>query len=152
MKKFTFKLESVLKYRKHLENLAQEEVVKAHINVINSEKKLKYLKQESLKSTQELDKSTLKGITATLFRQYNDYIDSVQGDIVAKIKELQTLKQIFAQKHKELTQKSVDRKIIERLKEKKRLEYMDEVLTEEQIIADEVASLKKAREGVNGAI
>ncbi len=149
MKRFSFRLQSILKYRTYLEQLAQQEMVKAFTEVAESEKKLKQLRLDFFKGADALEKETVKGISAVYFRQFNDFLDSLENDINGEEKILATLKQKADEKQRVLTQKSVDRKIIERLKERKRNDYRGDVLHEEQIMADEVSSLKKAREEID---
>ncbi len=151
MKKFVFKLQSVLKYRKHLENLVRQELMKVLMDVTNCEKRIKEMRQAQQALADRVERKTVKGIPAMLFRQYNDYMDSIKDDIALKMQEHQQLKQLLAVKQQLLTKKSVDRKVIERLREKKRAEYLEEMMAEEQKIADEVSSLKKAREGSHDA-
>lgn len=94
----------------------------------------------------KVEQETLKGIPAPLFRQYNDYLDSLENGIDLKRKEHEQLQKILAVKQQALTKKSVDRKVLERLKEKKRGEYVEEFMADEQKRGDDMSSLKKARE------
>ena len=49
-----------------------------------------------------------------------------------------------------LTHRSVDRQVLERLKTRKRNEYIQDFMRAEQNASDEIASLKKAREITHG--
>lgn len=146
MKKFNFKLQPVLKYREHLENLARQEYVKAQMDVNAAKEMIVLMEQEYEITADNIEQQTSKGISAMLFRQYNDYLDSLENDIVLKRKEHEQLKKVVAVKHQALTKKSVEKKVIERLKEKKKSEYVEEFQVEEQKRADDISSLKKARE------
>lgn len=146
MKKFNFKLQPVLKYREHLENLARQEYVKAQMDVNSAKEMIVLMEQEYEITADNIEQQTSKGISAMLFRQYNDYLDSLENDIVLKRKEHEQLKKVVAVKHQALTKKSVEKKVIERLKEKKKSEYVEEFQVEEQKRADDISSLKKARE------
>ncbi len=146
MKKFIFKLRSVLKYRKHLENLAQQEATQALMDVSECKEKIKIIIQSQQVLGDRIEEETFKGISAILFRQYNDYMESLENDITLKEQELLTLEKLLAVKQQALTKKSVERKVIERLREKKRAEYIEDMLAEEQKISDDISSLKKARE------
>lgn len=146
MKKFDFKLQSVLNYREHLENLARQEVIQVLKDMTDCEKRIKQIRQAQQLLADQMENEAVKGISAILFRQYNDYLDSLGDDIALKLQELEQLQKMLAVKQQFLTKKSVDRKVIERLREKKRGEYLEEVMYEEQKIADDISSLKKARE------
>lgn len=151
MKKFNFKLQSVLKYREHLENLAKQEYVQALMNVKDAEKQIKIMEEALQVMANDIEQETRKGIPAPLFRQYNDYLESLENDIALKHKEYEQLEKILAVKQQLLTKKSIERKVIERLKEKKRGEYVEEFIAEEQKRADDMTSLKTAREASENA-
>ncbi|MBF0376031.1 MAG: flagellar export protein FliJ [Desulfamplus sp.] len=146
MKKFNFKLQPVLKYREHLENLARQEYVQALMNVKDAEQQIKIMEQALESMANNIEQETRKGIPAPLFRQYNEYLDSLENDINLKRKENERLEKILAVKQQTLTKKSVEKKVIERLKEKKKSEYVEEFMAEEQKRADDMTSLKTARE------
>ena len=145
MKKFNFKLQSVLKYRSHLENLARQEAMKALMDITQCENAMAQIRQERQSLALRIEQETTKGVSAQMFRHYNDYLDALDADIVRKENEKIQLNKVLAVKQQTLIQKGVERKAIERLKEKKRAEYIDEMMAEEQKIADDIASLKKAR-------
>ncbi|MBF0202154.1 MAG: flagellar export protein FliJ [Desulfamplus sp.] len=149
MKKFTFKLQSVLKYRRHLETLARQEAMKALMDVNECEKMIADMKRDLDLLARQVEDETVKGISSALFRQYNEYLDSLDDDIKLKEQEHIRLQQTLSLKQKALTDKSVDRKIIERLREKQRTSYIEEMLAEEQKTMDDISSLKKAREVSN---
>ncbi len=149
MKKFSFKLRSLMKYRQYLEHIAKQETAKAYKDVVESEKSIEYFTQLYSKKAGELDHEASQGISAVNFRYCQDYLDSVEIDIKNEMANLIQFKRIFAEKQKKLTMKSVDKKVIERLKQKKENVYMDEFRKDEQKNADEIASLKKAREITN---
>ncbi|MBF0233655.1 MAG: flagellar export protein FliJ [Desulfamplus sp.] len=146
MKKFNFKLYPVLKYREHLENIAKQEYVKAYMDVKTAQEMILQMEQAFQILADKVDQETITGISSMLFRQYNDYLDSLESDIELKRKELEQLQRVQAVKQQALTKKSVAKKVIERLREKKRGEYLEEFQAEEQKRADDIASLKKARE------
>ncbi len=146
MKKFLFKLQPVLKYRQYLEHLAKQETAKAYQDVKESEKAIENFKRLYLRKADELDNEASRGIRAEYFRQCIDYLDSVENDIKAEELKLVRFRHVLAEKQKKLTKASVDKKVIERLRHKQENDYMDEFRKEEQKEADEIASLKKARQ------
>ncbi len=146
MKKFNFKLQPVLKYREHLENIAKQEYVQSYMDVTACEEQIKQMEQQYQIMANSVEQETRKGISAQLFRQYNDYLEALENDIELKRKEHEQLKKVLAVKQQTLTKKSVEKKVIERLKQKKREEYIEEFMAEEQKRADDMTSLKTARE------
>ncbi|MBF0468040.1 MAG: flagellar export protein FliJ [Desulfamplus sp.] len=146
MKKFDFRLQPVLKYREHLENIAKQEYFQASMDVKAVHEMILQMEQTFRIMADKAEQETVKGVSALLFRQYNDYLDSLESDIALKRKEHEQLQRILAVKQQALTKKSVERKVIERLKEKRRGEYVEKFQAEEQKRADDMSSLKKARD------
>ncbi len=146
MKKFLFRLQPLLKYRQYLEHRAKQETAKAYKDVKDCENSIEYLKIIYSKGLDELDNRAVHGISALDFRHSRDYLDSLEDDIKSEMVKLVQLNKVLMEKQRKLTEKSVNKKVIERLKEKKENIYMDEFRKEEQKLADEAASLKRARQ------
>jgi flagellar FliJ protein len=146
MKRFTFRLESLLKYRKYMELLAQQETAKAYKDVKASGMRIQDLKAVLLQGSEVLDQAAAKGISAVEFKSHADFLDGVADDRAREIIRKARLEIVLGEKQAALTQKSVDKKVLERLKARKKSEYMGEFLRSEQNASDEISSLKKARE------
>ncbi|MFH1155821.1 MAG: flagellar export protein FliJ [Pseudomonadota bacterium] len=150
MKRFIFRLQPILQFRQYRERLARQETALALREVQASEAKVAELTDEHTRTALELDAETSGGILASEFKTYTDYLDSLEHDISDQILTTRKLAGILAQKQKLLAKKSVDRKVMERLREKRAHEYMDEFLKLEQKTLDEITSVRKAREINNG--
>ena len=81
MKKFKFKLESVLRYRKYKERLAQLELVKAKYAVINKTNQIKTLIETRGSTIDELRNKEDEGIMAGTYRIYANYIFGLEKNI-----------------------------------------------------------------------
>ncbi|MFO7748846.1 MAG: flagellar export protein FliJ [Desulfobacteraceae bacterium] len=149
MKRFRFRLEALLKYRHHLEYLAQQETAEAYRDVRQAENEIARLNETFSRTAREIDRAAAKGISAWDFKQFNDYLDGVASDIEEVEKRKRQLAAVLAGKQKLLRERSVARKAIDRLKEKQKQQYMEEFLKEEQKMIDEISSLKKAREVID---
>ncbi|MCK5313073.1 MAG: flagellar export protein FliJ [Desulfobacteraceae bacterium] len=146
MKRFDFRLKSLLDFRKYIERLARKETAVAYKDVRDSQKAIEELKERHIKTAEVLDKIILRGIKASELQLYNGYLDMMDYNIVEEKQRKKGLNKILDEKILELTKKSVEKKVIERLKEKKMTEYLEEFRKFEQEIIDEVVFLKKARE------
>jgi flagellar FliJ protein len=146
MKRFNFRLSSLLDFREYLERLARKETAMAYKDVKKSQKAIEELKERYIRTAEELDNKVFKGIKADQLQLYNKYLDMVDYSIVEEKQRRKEFKRKLDEKIAELTKKSVDKKVIERLKEKKEIEYMEEFRKFEQETIDEVVSIKKARE------
>ena len=74
MKKFSFRLQSLLNYRSHLEYFAKQETAKAYMDVRESEERIAQLKEEFSRIAKILDNSAVKGVSAREFKQFNDAV------------------------------------------------------------------------------
>ncbi len=87
-----------------------------------------------------------KGVAAQEFKQHHVYIGAITQTISEEKKRKIQLEKILEKKRLALKKRSIDKKVIERLREKQAKEYNQELLVTEQKELDEISSLKKARE------
>jgi len=146
MKRFNFRLEPLLNYRKYLERIAQQHTAKAHMDVKNCENQISNLKQIWTESTDEVENIVEKGVSAKEFKRHHDYLDSVEAGIIQEKSRKLQLKKVLKEKLLELKKKSVDKKAMELYREKLKAVYTQELLKNEQKELDEISSLKIARE------
>jgi len=145
MKRFKFKLQPLLNYRQYLERLAQQNTAKANLNVKNCEKQITHLKQAYNQNADTIERNMLKGVKASEFRRYHDYLDSVENSIEDEKSRKIDLKKVLKEKLLELKKKSVDKKVMEIYREKLKADYTQEIIKIEQKELDEISSLKTAR-------
>lgn len=150
MKKFSFRLESLMKYRQYQELQAQQDVARAYRDVQVCEIRIHTLELAHSRTAQTLDRAAVKGITANEFKNYSDYLDGLADDLAQLLRQKTALATQLREKQALLTRRSVDRQVLERLKTRKRNEYIQGFQRSEQNASDEIASLKKAREITNG--
>lgn len=146
MKRFEFKLQSLLNFREYLERLAQQMTAKAHMDIKACEKQIGELKDTYSTASRKLEEDMIKGLDAARFRQHHTFLDRVEKDIKDQLLNKDQLLKILEEKLKNLKKRSIDKKIIEQLKEKKATEYSEEFLKSEQKLQDEISSVTKARE------
>lgn len=145
MKKFVFKLDSVLKYRETLESLAKNEYREA-LRLLNIEKeRLLELKKkrEALKASYDLKAGAVVSPEILSFVSIYSaqllYLTGKQRETI--IAHEKTVKEKFdAWNHKRK-----DVKVIKKLEEKKWKEYLREADKEEQKFQDEVFIAKTVR-------
>jgi len=146
MHRFNFKLSSLLDFREYLEQLARKETALAYKDVKESGRAIKELKQRYKKTTRALDKKVFNGINSVQLQLFTRYLAAVDHGIVEEKLREKEFKRKLDERIARLTEKSIDKKVLEQLKGKKEMEYMEEFRKSEQEIIDEIVSLKKARE------
>ncbi len=146
MKRFDFRLESLLNYRKYLERIAQQHTAKAQMDVNACENEILNLKKIWAQNSDEIENIVQKGVSSKEFKRYHDYLDSVEAGIIQEESRKIQLKKVLKEKLLELKKKSVDKKAMELYREKLKIVYAQELNKNEQKELDEISSLKTARE------
>ncbi|MCG8565808.1 MAG: flagellar export protein FliJ [Desulfobacterales bacterium] len=146
MKKFEFKLESLLNYRRHRELIARQDVSQAVMDLMACEARIQDLEQQRDHGVGVLEEKISQGLNATLFNQYSDYLNGLAYLIQREKDQHRHYENILEEKRKILKKRSIDKKAMERLRDKRKQEYTKAILAEEQKELDEISSLKTARE------
>lgn len=138
-----FKLQSVLKYRKTLEEQAQQRL--AELLSVESGLRLKQAEASThlvTLSTQLLQKQQL-GLSILELRLYEDQIDHHRQQSELLQQQLEELTGLLNDRRQELLVAARECKIIEKLKEKQLAEYLRELDRKERIMLDEISLRSK---------
>ncbi len=146
MKRFKFKLQALLNFRKHLERMAQQDMAKTVLALTACEKQIDSLQMTHGQSTERLEQIVEKGVGADQFNQHQAYLGEVVRMIAQEKQHRVQLGKVLEKKRLALKKRSIDKKAMERLRESRAKEYNQELLVAEQKELDEISSLKKARE------
>lgn len=145
MKKFNFKLETVLSLRENIEKQWEAKLGKA-----NSECQLIQNKIDSYK--EQIKESKLTSVEVGQFQVKCLYEDRLNYQINLERKVLME-KEAERDKIKEVyLKKSIDKKIIEKLKDKSVKKYHKEYLKEDSLIIDEINSASTIRNKMLGGL
>lgn len=143
MKRYNFNLSAVLSLRENIEKEWEAKLGKA-----NSECQIVINRIDALK--EEVHKSKNNMVDVHQFQIKCIYEDRLNVQIT-KERQLLKEKEIARDKVKEVyLQKSIDRKIIDKLKDKSKLLYKKELIKEETKILDEINSASAIREKMLG--
>jgi flagellar FliJ protein len=139
---FVFKLQQVLEHRKNLEEIALREF-SAATEKLNAER----LTMNALTEKEELLINQWKELAEQAakvsdFSVYVEYIKCVQQSLHNQTTIVDVAEKETQQKRESLLDIVKERKILETLKEKRRLAYEDEIAAQERKTLDEVAILK----------
>jgi len=142
MKKFKFKLNSVLRLRKYKERLAQIEFIKSRQAVFDKQKQIDILNNSKVKTISELIKKEDEGINSSVHKVYTNYISGLEFAIFNAKDELQDLKEIMYKKQNILKDEQIKRKTLEKMEEIEKNKYIKWVIKTEQKMMDEMVGLK----------
>ncbi len=146
MKRFHFPLETLLKYRHHLEQQALQAVSAAQADVSACERRIREIESEIRIAQNEVAVASQTGISAYRYQLFSSFISGLEGTLAAENARLDNLKILLARKREALRKRSVEKKSIEKLKDTRKALYYQAMAKLEQKETDERVVLKKARE------
>jgi len=143
---FKFKLDFLIRLRQRKEEEAMARLAKRLASIRELEKEIAELTEKKARLAAELDEKIKAGeITIPLLTLYKEYDLKMVKDIARLNEFLRLSRREEAKERAALTKASVDRKVMEKLKEKKKAEFVVEQLYIEQNNLEEMAALAKAR-------
>ncbi len=144
--KFKFPLQSVVKHRKIIEDLAQKDFMEAQAELNTEIEKLEKMQVDLHESHQRVGQlQKAGGHQGPALSQIHEFKKGQDVRIAKQQHKIQEFEKIVEEKREILRQAALDYKIIEKLKEKKFEEYKFERNTEEQNEADEQSILRFGR-------
>ena len=114
------------------------------------EQQIKRLEEENEDAARNFDVLVEQGVKAQALKMYHGYMTALAHSIAETQQRKRSLEKRLDEKRQVLKQRTIDKKAIERLRERRSEEFLKEMLREEQKVLDEVAALKTAREITNG--
>lgn len=142
---YRFKLEALLKHRRHQEEVLQKELADAQKKLAAEQSIQHALERKKRRRVQELQRRQTSGNTITDIVLYLTYIEHLSANIEDQKQRVQIAQQIAHQKRNELIALMKKRKALEKLKEKGRQAYQYKQMQEERKFMDEVASARHGR-------
>lgn len=136
---FHFNLQKVLDYREQLEEEAKVRLGKAEHELANAEKKLDSLKQEYASAQEASSGKIMKSDERWL---HDQFIKGLKADINEAGLQVRMCAQMAEEARKLLTARSLDKKLLEKLKNRKRNNYLKEEQKQEQNFNDEIATIR----------
>ena len=142
--KFKFKLEKVLIHRQILENLAQKDFQEAQAECNKQIAILEKLKTEKSEARRRAfnQQTQTGGQVLESLKQIHDFIQLQDIRIEKQIKVIEECEKLVESKREILRQKAMDTKIIKRLEEKKKQQFMEEQRQAEQKELDDNSSMR----------
>lgn len=150
MKRFEFRLESLLAYKAHLEQVARRQMADAVSEVNRCEQQIQTLVQDRRSAALRLEDLVENGMNAVEFKQHHGFLSALERMILDERQNKQVLEKKVEEALTMLKKRTIDKKALERLREKQAKAYTQDMLREEQKELDEIAGIKTAREIING--
>lgn len=145
MKKFRFNLDSLLRYRAFQEHQQKLAVAAARHNVLDCEARIEETKKSALHAEIELDTVMAEGVEAAQLLWFDNYFGALNAIRASEeVRRAQLVKTLVRQQQA-LTEKTVAKKVVENLKERKKETYYQNVMRMEQQVLDDLVILRSTR-------
>ncbi len=145
MAKFAFRLQSYLNLKEKLEEQKKLEYGKA-LAKLEEERKLKVsMENEKEETIASFKKGVSGAINSMEIQSFNNHIELLKRQIKQQEKVIAAAEKFVDTKRQELVEAVKNRKMLEKLKEKAKDEYIIEEKLGEQKIVDEVTSYRYSK-------
>ncbi len=140
MKQFEFKLQKVMETTKTREELRKRELAKALVVFAQNESLLEAMLDRLEEQIEEYNTRKLKpSMTASDLINFSHYTEKLLTDIQHQKKTIEDLAEKVRQHREKLIEITKDKKILERLKERRYEEYRKKLRSMEQKFMDELS-------------
>jgi flagellar FliJ protein len=145
MKRFSFRLDSILGYRRYQEKRAQRDLFNARHEQAQRKRAAEQLADKRTETADACTEEGFKGIDVPRYHLYKTFLRSLNKDLdKAHLKLGEGEEEIHA-KQSVLTRRSVEKKSLEVLRDLKVKAYKLSIEQEEQKAMDELVILRKDR-------
>ncbi len=139
MKKFSFNLDSLHRYRESLEDISMREFSAGLKAYMDKEAALISLREERRRLSEEIDKLRESGDKRLELALYVTYIKDLKELVTEMEEELKTLKRELEERRMDLIRVMKDRKVLDAMKEKSLEKYRADSTRTEQKVMDDIA-------------
>jgi len=144
MKKFRFKLESVLKYRVHTEENEKNVLAGLNSHLASLIRQLADLRDEYSRKAKEFEEESKSGVTVHDVRSNHAFLKNIDYLSELKLKEIEEQNKLIARQTEVVIRAMQDTKTLDKLKEKKLKEYTKEEQKEQEKFVEEFVMNKSA--------
>lgn len=140
MKKFQYRLQSILKIKEHIEKERQKDFAAAARQVQNQEQNLEQINGEQSSTCDRQRRSTRKTISLAEMLVYTRYLVKLRRDRITGTEMLKALDKTAEEKRASLVVAARERKIYQKLKEKRKEDFDKEAEAVDRKESDEIAA------------
>jgi flagellar FliJ protein len=139
MPRFRFQLEGVLRHRKNIEREHQRQVALVQARMHQLETELRQLDQSAQDAAAELRRDHLIGtIDLNYLAAHRRFIAATQRQAISLVQRMALVRRELDEKRQALTQAAIQRKVMEKLREKQLARWMEALNKREAEELDEI--------------
>lgn len=136
---FRFNMQKVLDYREQLEEEAKVALARAREELRKGQKRLDSLLAELAEAEA---KSTEQMLNSAELWLHDQYLKGLRADVKEASLQVRMLEQMAEEARKTLAARAMDRKLLEKLKERRKTQYIKTEQKQEQYFNDEIATIR----------
>jgi flagellar FliJ protein len=140
--KFIFRLQSILSIKKQIEDGLKNDLGKAVIEYERQKEIYNKIEEEKETSVHCIKAKSQEGISVGDLQKYGKYIEFLNAKSKLQMVNVKNAQDNVDRYREKLIKASQERKIIDKLREKKYAEYLKEQFKKEQQINEEISSYK----------
>ena len=141
MKQFEFRLQKVMETTRAREELQKKELAMALAELDRNETQLEQMLDHLEQEVEQFaDRRKKKAIKVSTLVQYASYTDNLLAEIDRQRRDIEKLARLADEQRDKLIEITRDKKILEKLKEKRFAEYRRKLRQVEQKFMDEISS------------
>ncbi|MCX8130322.1 MAG: flagellar export protein FliJ [Clostridia bacterium] len=142
MAKFVFKLQALLNVKIQMEDNLKNELGKAVQKLEREKERLRNIENERDEYINKVCGESSKGIMVGKLKEYGSYISFLKEKAELQKENINYAQNVVDRYREQLIKVVQEKEMLEKLREKKHKEYLNEQLREEQKINDEITSYK----------
>jgi flagellar FliJ protein len=135
--RFVFKLQALLNWKKNLEELAQMRLAEKIKVLQTQEEEIQNLRNQRSAYAEEINERSLQGLKAGEYLTYQQYFEESYKDLILKEEKKRLTIQEIEKEREKLISFTKQRKILEKLREKRLKKFIYQAEQEDQIKNDE---------------
>ncbi len=143
MKKFKFRLDPLIRYRRHRERNALMEIARVKQVLVETKTKIRQIEQTRKDVSMDLDMQQAEGIGMDHYRIYIDYLDELRRQMESEHERLVEIGKTIRKKQEVAEAETVHRKTLEWIKQTEYTRYLQRFGRAEQEEADELITLRR---------
>lgn len=137
MKKFSFKLESVMNFKNQRLESKKAEHAKVIAMVNEQSQKIEFLLERFRGINSEFNEKKIEGISVIEAMEYSGFLYKLEVEIQHEKRQLEKLKKAEEEKRAEVVEVKIETSTLEKLKEKKLENYHKELQKSEELFIEE---------------
>jgi len=143
--KFAFPLQILLNWKRNLEEFAQMKLAEKIQRLRKQEEEIERLAFLRFSRDEELREKSLQGIQGSRYLLYKDYAEESRKELLSKEDEKKNTIRVVAEERGKLVTLTKERKILDRLKEKRFKTFLRQMDIRDQKEMDEMTAMKHRR-------